>query len=123
MKKYLPIILLFIIINGCEIDDFKYEKPNIGKELTIDSIVGIKLETPFVEDIIKMNLKTKTSDKYYIYIVDITDKVISKSEVTVRQGDNILNLYSRALPVASYRIKVENKNGELIAVTDFNKIK
>jgi hypothetical protein len=122
MKRYIPIILLFILVNGCEIDKFEYEKPDVIESLKIDSIMGIKLETPFVEDIVKMNVKTKTSDNYIITIVDIVGRTLSKSEINVKEGDNVINLYTRTLPPASYRIKLENKNGDIIGYTDFNKI-
>lgn len=123
MKKYIPILALFLIINGCEIDKFEYEKPEIIDQLIIDSNIGIKLESYFVEDIVKMNVKTNEQGTYIIRITDITDKTVSMNEIKVEKGDNIVNLYTRTIPVSSYRIKLFDKNNNLLSLSDFNKIK
>ena len=123
MKKYLSIILLFLIINGCEVDKIEYVDFNKNENLKIESLVGVRLENSFVEDNVKMNIKTKSSDIYYINITDIFGRIVSKSEIKVNQGDNILDLHTRALPISVYRIKLYDKNNNEIAVADFNKIK
>ena len=37
-------------------------------------------------------------------------------------GDNILKVYTSALPSSAYRIGLYDSNGNLIGITDFNKL-
>jgi hypothetical protein len=37
-------------------------------------------------------------------------------------GDNILKVYTTALPASAYRIALYDANGNMIGITDFNKL-
>ena len=63
---------------------------------------------------------------YYLGGVDgwlmFGNNVVSKENVNVVSGDNILKIYTSALPTAAYRIALYDTNGNLLGITDFNKI-
>jgi hypothetical protein len=40
----------------------------------------------------------------------------------LNSGDNILKVYTTALPASAYRIGLYDKNGNLLGITDFNKL-
>ncbi len=122
MKKLYYIIFITILF-GC-VEPFENELPpiEISNELKMDAKVGIRLETPFVTDNVKMNVKTELEGKYFILIKDISNKVVSKEEITLKNGDNILDVHTRILPVAGYRIGLYTENGYEIGITDFNKL-
>jgi hypothetical protein len=84
--------------------------------------MGIKLQTPFVIDEVTMNVKTETAGTYTIRILDISNRVVSKEEVVVNEGDNLLKVYTSALPSSAYRIAFFDKTGKQVGITDFNKI-
>jgi hypothetical protein len=48
--------------------------------------------------------------------------VVSKSTSEVKVGDNILRVYTSALPSSAYRIALYDVAGNMLGITDFNKI-
>jgi hypothetical protein len=84
--------------------------------------VGIKLQTAFVTSEVSMNVKTETSQKVTIKIFDIGNRVVSKETVNVNSGDNILKVYTSALPSSAYRIALFDSAGNMLGITDFNKM-
>lgn len=124
MKKVPLLILTFIALASCRKTDtmtastMKQLDPN----LVISSSVGVKLQTSFVTSEVSMNIKSQVAQTVTVKILDITSKVVSKSTSDVKAGDNVLTLYTSAFPSSAYRIAVYDANGNLLAITDFNKI-
>ena len=124
MKKRLIFGLLIFGLIGCTKDDMFLEPPvnQIKPELVIQNSVGIKLESAFVTSEVSMNVKMETSQPITIKIFDISNKVVSKETMTVKAGDNILKVYTSALPSSGYRIGLYDSNGAQLGITDFNKL-
>ena len=57
-----------------------------------------------------------------IRIIDISNRVVSKETMNVIAGDNILKVYTTALPSSAYRIALFDNKGNQLGITDFNKI-
>jgi hypothetical protein len=91
-------------------------------ELKISNSVGIKLQTAFVTSEVAMNVKSDVAQTVTIRIFDIANKVVSKSTSDVRMGDNVLKVYTNALPSSAYRIGIYDSNGKQLGITDFNKL-
>ncbi len=94
----------------------------IPSELTINSVSGIKLESPFVTSQVSMNVKSEVAQTVTIKIFDISNRVVSKSTSDVKAGDNVLKVYTTALPSSAYRIALFDNKGNQLGITDFNKI-
>jgi hypothetical protein len=123
MKKILIVVLVMVGIVGCTKDDIFIEPAQqVKPELQIQNSVGIKLESPFVTTEVAMNVKSEVAQKATIKIFDIANKVVSKEELDVKVGDNILKVYTKALPSSAYRIGIYNVDGSMIGITDFNKL-
>jgi hypothetical protein len=84
--------------------------------------MGIKVETPFVKEEVAMNVKAETAGTYVVKILNIANKSVSKEEVTIKAGNNLLKIYANALPSSAYRIGLFDMNGNLLGVADFNKL-
>jgi hypothetical protein len=69
-----------------------------------------------------MNVKMETSQSVTIRIFDISNKVVSKETMTVKAGDNILKVYTSALPSSAYRIGLFDSSNRQLGITDFNKL-
>jgi hypothetical protein len=69
-----------------------------------------------------MNVKLESSGNVTIKILDISNRVVSKETLYVNSGDNILKVYTNALPPSAYRIGIYDKNDNLLGITDFNKL-
>jgi hypothetical protein len=108
---------------GCNRDDFNELPINeVKSELQINNNVGIKLETAFVTTEVLMNVKIDVAQTVTIKIFDISNKVVSKESMSVKSGDNILKVYTSALPSSAYRIGLYDSKGNELGITDFNKL-
>ena len=122
MKKSL-LILGLITLMGCakNVPIAVLPQP-INPDLAIINSMGIKLQTAFVTSEVSMNVKSQIPQTVTIKITDITNRIVSKSTSYVKTGDNILTLYTSALPSSAYRIAIYDDKGNMLAITDFNKI-
>lgn len=123
MKNLLIVLISIIFIIGCRKNPFvEFPKPPIPNSLEITSKVGIKLETPFVTSEVAMNVKSDINRVATIKIFNISNKVVSKETVNIKVGDNILKVYTNALPSSAYRIGLYDENDKELGITDFNKL-
>jgi uncharacterized protein YcfL len=122
MKKLSLLIGLFVLVGCSKNAPLVSNQNQIDPNLVIASSVGIKLQTTFVTTEVSMNVKTQAAQTVTVKITDITNRVVSKSTSDIKSGDNILTLYTSALPSSAYRIAVYDNNGNLLAITDFNKL-
>lgn len=121
MKKLL-IFLTIIFLVSCTKTPIAPELPKpVDNSLKIQNSVGIKLQSPFVTSEVAMNVKVEIAQTATIRILDIANRVVSKEEVYLNTGDNILKVYTAALPISAYRIGLYDKNGIELGITDFNK--
>lgn len=121
MKKLGLIAVMAIILVGCRKVD-TLPTPQTNSNLTINGTVGIKLESAFVTTEVAMNVKSETAGTMTVKILDIANRVVSKEQLSVKEGDNIVKVYTSALPSSAYRIAIFDSNGNQLAITDFNKI-
>ena len=123
MKKICLIAVTAILFMGCTKTDFITPQPPVASsELSINSVVGIKLQSPFVTSEVAMNVKSETAQTVTIKIFDISNRVVSKETMSVKAGDNIVKIYTSALPSSAYRIGLFDASNKMLAITDFNKI-
>jgi len=123
MKKVFIVLFGSMILFGCSNENEII--PNIQQvtpELAIASSVGIKLQSSFVTSEVAMNVKSQVAGTATIKIFDISNKVVSKETIDLKIGDNVLKVYTSALPSSAYRIGFYDANGKEMGITDFNKI-
>lgn len=109
-------------LTGCYKDDILPAPQSVSEELKMQSSVGIKLQTVFVTSEVAMNVKTETAGSVTIKIFDIANRVVSKETMNVVAGDNVLKVYTSALPSSAYRIGLFDASGRQLGITDFNKL-
>ena len=122
MKKLTLVALVVLSLVGCSKDDLMLPEQQVKEQLQIKDAVGIKLESAFVTTEVAMNVKMEVSELITIKIFDISNKVISKETMMVKAGDNILKVYTSALPSSAYRIGLFNSKNIQLGITDFNKL-
>ena len=122
MKKILLMVLLSTILTGCYKEDVVPTTQSVSEELKMTSSVGIKLQTSFVTSEVAMNVKTESAGLVTVKIFDIANRVVSKETMNVVAGDNVLKVYTNALPSSAYRIGLFDSNNRQLGITDFNKI-
>jgi len=122
MKKLISVIAIAMVLTGCYKEDIVNPLVEVAPDLKIANSVGIKLQTPFVTSEVAMNVKTETAQTVTIKIFDISNRVVSKSISEVKAGDNLLKVYTNALPQSAYRIGLFDASGKQLGITDFNKL-
>jgi len=117
MKKLL--ILFFFI--SCS-DTIYIERPTqeVPETLFMPQAVGLKLESYIVEDKVRINTKLPRDGKYRIKILDFSNTIISQEIITGKEGDNILNIYVKSLPVSSYTVELYTKNNIFVGRQNFS---
>ena len=114
--------LLTLVLLSCRKTNDVVLINQIPSELAINSVSGIKLESPFVTSQVSMNVKSEVAQTVTIKIFDISNRVVSKSTSDVKAGDNVLKVYTTALPSSAYRIGLYDSMGRELGITDFNKL-
>jgi len=123
MKKLGLILVTFFLFAGCTKHDIPTPIAQVtGTDLAIASAVGIKLQTQFVTSEVAMNVKSDVAQTVTVKIFDIANRVVSKSTMDVKVGDNILKVYTNAFPTSAYRIALFDAAGNQLGITDFNKL-
>jgi hypothetical protein len=123
MKKVLLVLFGVIILVGCRKSPIDMIQPvNPNAELKMSATAGIKLQSQFVTSEVAMNVKLETAGNVTVKILDIANRVVSKEVMYANSGDNILKVYTTALPASAYRIALYDANGKMIGITDFNKL-
>ena len=122
MKKTLLMVLISAVLTGCYKDDIVPAPQSVTEDLKMTNSVGIKLQTAFVTSEVAMNVKTEAAGSVTVKIFDIANRVVSKETMNVVAGDNLLKVYTNALPSSAYRIGLFDANGKQLGITDFNKI-
>lgn len=122
MKKLLILTAIALLFAGCRKDDLLLPEVSVSPDLKITNSTGIKLESSFVTTEVAMNVKTEYSGTVTIKILDIANKVVSKEVANVKAGDNILKVYTTALPRSAYRIGLFDSNDKMLGIADFNKL-
>ena len=122
MKKLALILVTLILFVGCRKTDIVTPPQITGTDLKIVSNVGIKLQSAFVTSEVAMNVKSDVAQTVTVKITDIANKVVSKSTIDVKAGDNILKVYTNAFPSSAYRIALYDAAGTQLGITDFNKL-
>lgn len=121
MKRLLIPVIIFTIAFSCsEVEEpAVVAKSSVPLELSLNS-VGIRLESNFVTNEAKMNVKLDEADKVTIKIVDLSGKVVSSENVEAKAGDNVLSVYTKALPRSSYELQLFNSKNQQIGKTLIN---
>ena len=123
MKKIFSTFALSVLLTSCyKADIIEPIRPQASDDLKIATAVGIKLQSPFVTSQVAMNVKSEIAQTVTIKIFDISNRVVSKSTSDVKAGDNVLKVYTTALPSSAYRIGLYDSMGRELGITDFNKL-
>jgi hypothetical protein len=123
MKKLFILVIGIMTFVGCTNDEITPEViQTIKPELAIATASGIKLESTFTTVEVAINAKVVTAGKAVIKIYDISNRVVSKEEIDVVAGDNVLKVHTAILPSSAYRISLTDATGVVVGVADFNKL-
>ena len=124
MKKLLLTSFIVGALIGCTKHDdiLPTPKATVTPELTMMTASGIKLQTPFVTSEVAMNIKVENAGAVTVKIYDISNRVVSKETLNATSGDNILKVYTTALPSSAYRVAIYDELGKLLGIADFNKL-
>jgi len=123
MKKIILGLAIIATLVSCQNEEALLPNTTeVTEKLQIVGNMGIKVENIFVKEEVAMNVKAETAGTYTVKILNIANKSISKEDVTLKAGNNLLKIYANALPSSAYRIGLFDLNGNLLGIADFNKL-
>ena len=97
MKKVLGLLVMICLVASCTNEDLLLPPvTEVSEKLQIVGNVGIKVETPFVKEQVAMNVKAESAGTYIVKILNIANKSVSKEEVKLIAGNNLLKIYANA---------------------------
>jgi len=114
MKKL--VALLTIMVFACS-PDYDFEiLPNsfIPDNLKIETASGIKLDSNVVTSEVTINVKLPADGTYKIKLTDLTGKIVSQEKITATEGNNLLKIYVKSLPVSSYKVELLTETNQLL---------
>lgn len=122
ITKNISIVLVFGLLTvGCYPDDMLIPiEPELAANLKIKEDFGIKLESVFVTEEASMNVKAPYAGKFSVIIHHISGRTVSKEEVLLEEGDNILKVYTGALPKQPYTVAFYNNSGNKLGESIIN---
>jgi len=115
---YTILFTLFLVCSPDELYEPVYME-EIPEALEIDELVGIKLESNFATEVINMNVKLDSEGEFFIKVLDISNRVVSKEKVSGELGDNLFRVYTKTLPKSSYRLELFRGNKK-VGATNIN---
>ena len=123
MKRILIVVgLISATLVSCQKEESFVPDVQVAEELKITQSTGIKLQTPFVTTEVAMNVKIDKPQAVTVKIFDISNRVVSKEQLDVKAGDNLLKVYTTALPSSAYRIALYDATAKQLGIADFNKL-
>ena len=123
MKRILIVVgLISVTLVSCQKEESFVPDVQVSEELKITQSTGIKLQTPFVTTEVAMNVKIDKPQAVTVKIFDISNRVVSKEQLDVKAGDNLLKVYTTALPSSAYRIALYDATAKQLGIADFNKL-
>lgn len=123
MRKIFILVLGVVAFAGCITEsEILPANQEVSEELKISNSIGIKVQNPFATTEVAMNVKSEVAGKVSIKIFDIANKVVSKENIEIQAGNNVLKVYTNALPSSAYRIGFFDSNNNMLGITDFNKL-
>ena len=123
MKRILIVVgLISATLVSCQKEESFVPVVQVSEELKITQNNGIKLQTPFVTNEVAMNVKIDKPQAVTVKIFDISNRVVSKEQLDVKAGDNLLKVYTTALPSSAYRIALYDATAKQLGIADFNKL-
>lgn len=114
MKKILALLTLMVFSCTPDYDVEFISYTNVPEDLQILESSGIKLRSNVVDNEVDINVKLPSDGTYKIKLIDLTNNTISQEKITATQGDNVLKIYVKRLPVSSYKVKLLTENNLLL---------
>lgn len=122
MKKALALAILVLVVSCAKEPSFEIiDTTSVPDELFILEECGVKLKSYIVEDQVDMNIKLPETGTYRVKIVDIDGVTVSQEKLQAEGGNNILQVYVKALPKSSYTVEVYTDTDNFIGRDLFSK--
>lgn len=101
--------ILFTLFLACAPETEQFEDYTlISNKLTILDLEGLKFENSNISDGDQFNFKTQSEGKYTLEIRNHFNKLITKSSLNAKSGDNLYTFYTRALQDGDYDVIILN---------------
>jgi len=110
-KRYYFILFFLFLACAKDTDWNIYEPISHNKELQIDGAEGLKVSGNFITNRSNFNVKVSTAGNYTLEVLNIAGIAVTRDNLNLKVGDNILTFYTNAIEDGDYTINVKNDSG------------
>ena len=111
-QKWYYFILFFLFLACAKDTDWNiYEPISHNKELQIDGAEGLKVSGNFITNRSNFNVKVSTAGNYTLEVLNIAGIAVTRDNLNLKVGDNILTFYTNAIEDGDYTINIKNDSG------------
>lgn len=94
-------------------DDIFFEiTPVTAAELQIDELTGLKFARTSLRDNTQFNIKTDEDGIYSVEILDLTNSLVTRNSLVVKEGDNVYSVYTKILEPGDYTFRFVDIYGD-----------
>jgi hypothetical protein len=115
LYKAFPVLV--ILLSSCLNEESPIIENDVPDMLKIEETVGLSVESYFVYDNIRMNVKVDKESTYVIKLLHISGRTVVKDVINVVPGDNLKVLYVNAIPKEPYTLALYNNEDQQLAKT------
>ena len=113
MKKIYYFIFLLLVLGCMKDDDIFFDiTPVTAAELQIDELTGLKFARTSLRDNTQFNIKTDEAGIYSVEILDLTNSLVTRNSLVVKEGDNVYSVYTKILEPGDYTFRFVDINGD-----------
>ena len=116
-QKWYYFILFFLFLACAKDTDWNiYEPLSVKNELHIDDIEGLKVSGNFITNRSNFNVKVSTAGNYTLEVLNLAGIAVTRDNLNLKVGDNILTFYTNAIEDGDYTINIKNE-GVIVQTT------
>jgi len=97
-------VLLIIITGSCLQEDVPKVPTAFPESLRVIEPIGLALESQFISENVKMNIKVEVPGNYILRIHHLDGRTVAKEDLSVDKGDNLKTFYVGTLPKQPYTL-------------------
>jgi len=113
MKKLYYFIFLLLVLGCMKDDDIFFDiTPVTAAELQIDELTGLKFARTSLRDNTQFNIKTDEAGIYSVEILDLTNSLVTRNSLVVKEGDNVYSVYTKILEPGDYTFRFVDIYGD-----------
>jgi hypothetical protein len=119
ISRIFTVLLILVTVSCLQEDVFTGPAP-MPETLILNAPVGLALESHFIQEDVKMNVKVEAAGSYVLRIHHLDGRTVAKEDISVSKGDNLKVFFVGALPRQPYTLALYTTQNVKLTQTIIN---